>query len=188
MPPERPTRWEKAKRDTTFWRPKREAVVGAVAVLFTAVVLWYFGYAEGIVEYLIPVAVGALVAVVVAPLAELAWNWLQAPMRLVADDVVAIRARLDSAPIDAEPRKPPVNPRVTLFELHAQGAAFRNRPLKSGAFDDWFKQVTRALAEEVSSAAAEEFLRATNDAGFASLNARLDALEAIAERQPQDPR
>jgi hypothetical protein len=163
-------------------------VVGIAAVPLTAVALWYFGYAEGIVEYLIPVAVAVVLTVGIAPVVELGWNWLQAPMRLLTEDVVAIRAQLERVPGAPEPSRS-VGARVALFNLHHRGLSLLDDPVLRGSIiEEFTERVAGALAQQVSDEAAEEFLRASDEAGRVGLALRLEALEAIAERQPQDPR
>jgi hypothetical protein len=113
VPLDRPTRWAKAKQDWRGFRIRRESIGGAIGTTAGIVALIVLGFPGAALENVIVIlATGAVVAVLV-PVAELAWSWLQAPMRLLTADVAAIRERLDAQPAPkAAPRvnvrKPPL--------------------------------------------------------------------------------
>ena len=89
-------------------RAKREAVLGLVAGAATAGVQVLIG-SGGSVDTLIAAVVGAFVAVVVFPLAELGLRWLQAPMKLLTEDVIANRERVEEpqAGLPPQPERAP---------------------------------------------------------------------------------
>ena len=87
----RPTRWQKARADTKFFRWKREAAIGAAAAPLSFVLLQLIGSKDGATDELVVVGASVVVVLVMLPLTELAYNWLQAPIRMLSDDVLAIR-------------------------------------------------------------------------------------------------
>jgi len=108
--------------------------------LVAAVVLYWTGSVGGAVEQALVVFVSAVVAVVAVPSVQFVWNWTQAPMRLLTDDVVAIRARLDEQRPEATGRLSPetemqVRQAATLIQGELENtAATLRRVLDQGAF------------------------------------------------------
>jgi hypothetical protein len=90
-----PTRWQRARDDSRRFRDwKRDAAVLCLAagVAFGVMAITGFPGEARVVELI--VAGSAVGAVVVLRASELAWNWLKAPMRLLRDDVDALRTEV----------------------------------------------------------------------------------------------
>lgn len=86
-------------------------VVGGVVAVVVLLVLGSPGEAVGGVAI---VAAAGVAAVVLYAGAELFWAWLQAPMRLLTTDVLAIRERLESLEVSPPaPTEPPFDMRYS---------------------------------------------------------------------------
>jgi hypothetical protein len=116
MDAQRPTRWQKARWDWPGYR-WRDLTVGVIVILLTAALLLVLSRPLLVVEELLIVVGAGLAAAVLYPLLQLAWAWLWAPLRLLADDARALNACLDRAitaaapPIDRQGRVKRRNPR-----------------------------------------------------------------------------
>jgi hypothetical protein len=153
----RQTRWERAKADRPKVGVRRELaslfVGGAVSVL--VLLIAGFNHDAGITA--ITIGGSAIAAAVIVPASELAWAWLQAPMRALTDDVLSIRQLLEANPLTAE--APTV--RLWLLNHKRKGEAILNRqaPATTDA-DNWADVAAEYLMENVDEAAAERFLQA----------------------------
>ena len=115
----RPTRWQRAWADTKFFRWKKEAVAGAAAAPVSFVLLQLFGSKDGAMDELVVVCASVVAVLVMLPLTELAYNWLQAPTRMLSDDVLAIRHDLSERYSDEQ--------RATREAAQRQERAFARR-------------------------------------------------------------
>jgi hypothetical protein len=190
----RPTRWQKARTDWSGIRAKREVLVGLVGGIATAGVQVLVG-SPGAVDTLITAGVGALVTVVVFPLGELGLRWLQAPMRLLTDDVVAIRSRLDSLDIGAaqpRPRAAALSPRLAAInhkrvgdELVGDAARYKLEIGEANA-QRWTNAVIDFLSEHSSPGSVELFMTAGSGSNSERMDARLQFLANLIERWPAE--
>src|SRR4051812_798992 len=99
MAGERLTRWEKAKQDWPGFHLWPDFGLGAFGGVLGVGVLAALGFPwETILEVIVVAATAALAAVLYR-IGQLAWAWLQAPMRLLTADVVAIREKLDAVEV-----------------------------------------------------------------------------------------
>ena len=190
----RPTRWQKARDDWSGIRAKREVLVGLVGGFATAGVQVLVGSA-GAVDTLIAAGVGALVTVVVFPLGELGLRWLQAPMRLLTDDVIAIRSRLDALDIGAaqpETRAPALSPRLTAVNHRRVGVALvadaAGYGLKASEPDAqrWTDSVIDFLSEHSSPGNVELFMTAGSGSNSERMDARLQLLGELTGSWPAE--
>jgi hypothetical protein len=93
----RPTRWQKARKDWSGFQ-WRDLILGAIGLGIAILVLEESNFSGSTVAEVGIVAGSAIAAGVLYALAQLVWAWLQAPMRLLTDDVVAIRRTLEARP------------------------------------------------------------------------------------------
>ncbi|PZR67316.1 MAG: hypothetical protein DLM63_06690 [Solirubrobacterales bacterium] len=152
----------------------------------SVVVLLAAGFPHDAVVVGITIGGAALAAAVIVPAVELWWCWLQAPMRLLTEDVIAIRERVEQLP-DQAPAKPTeksVNVRLALINqkqvMLAAGA--------EGAADQiaytWGRDIATLLTEHGTPSEAERFMTAGTGTNLDRLSARLAVLdELIAERR-----
>lgn len=187
----RPTRWQKARADTQFLRWKREAVFGIAAAPVAFVLLRIAGSKAGAMDELIVVGASVIAVLILLPLSELAWNWLQAPMHLLTEDVTRVERRVAQLPEQlvqpvAQTRPQPSLRTVVLDqirggrELLATGDQ-RRAMVPQNAAVLWTSQVSAALIARGADEVAQRFLEATDLSGHAALRARLHELEIIAE-------
>ena len=87
----------------------------------SVVVLLAVGFAHDALVVGITIGGSALAAAVLVPAGELAWNWLQAPMRLLTEDVIAIRARLNAVEIVGARPEPTIDVRLQLLNYKRKG-------------------------------------------------------------------
>lgn len=180
-----PTRWEKAKRD---WRGfgLRRALRGTAGTLAGIVALLFLGFRGAALENVIVVGAAVIVAALVAPLGELAWCWLQAPIRLVRDDVQAIEGRVDDLELklrvpQSAAARPAVNVRLSLLAQITKGSEISTLAAYGGGTDSWTKNVLDLLAAYGKPGDAELFLQATDSTGPEGLKDRLDFLRELAK-------
>lgn len=188
---ERPTRWQKAREDWPGFE-WRDLGIGVVAIVLAVLALLVLGRPGGAVPEVLIVGGAGLLAAILYPLAQLVWAWLQAPMRLLTDDVVAIRERLEQGP-PGEPVRP-VNVRWTLLDLARQGSELLD--YYSGPPTEETKAWTAAagafLGEHGEPADAEKFLRGREVEGAEvgsplsteMIAMRVRVLEGAADRLP----
>ena len=105
MGEERPTRWQKAKHDWPGVRGKRELASAVLGGLLAALALLLVNAPEAAVQQVIVVLAAAVGAAVLVPAAELYWSWLQAPMRLLTEDVAAVRRDIAAYLPHRQPRR-----------------------------------------------------------------------------------
>jgi hypothetical protein len=98
MADERPTRWQKARQDWPGFRLWPDIWLAVFGGALSVGVLAILGFPwEAILEVIVAVGAGA-VAVVLFRFGELWWAWAQAPMRLLTDDVAALRREVAALP------------------------------------------------------------------------------------------
>lgn len=180
MANERPTRWQKAKDDWPGfeWRNLRVGVVGIALAVIALAVLGRPG--KAVTEVLIVGGAG-LLAAILYPLGQLAWAWLQAPMRLLTADVVAIRERLEQG-APAEPARP-LNVRLRLLNFARQGRELLDYDPISGADFGAWSEAAGAFMAEHAEADAEEFLGGLPST-YDTIALRISVLEKAARRFP----
>jgi hypothetical protein len=111
---DRPTRWKRTMKDwpRPQWRDLIRGVLGVGVSLLILAVLGFPG--ETLVE--VGVVGGSAIALLILPsAAQLWWAWFKAPMRLLTDDVRAIREKVESVAAPAEERGEPLPPTVRLW-------------------------------------------------------------------------
>jgi hypothetical protein len=189
----RPTRGRKAWQD---WkerggvRGKREIVVALVGAAVSAIILLAIGFPHDALIAGVTIAGSALAAAVIVPAAELYWSWLQAPMRLLTDDVVAIRDRVHSVQIGEGHPKPKLSLRLELItsrevggELVAEAAKYGEKVRETDA-QEWTNSVVSLLAEH-----SPEDIERFRTAGHGSSNDRMASklvvlADLIADMEP----
>jgi hypothetical protein len=93
---ERPTRWQRAKRDSRGFLDVRRDLSGAVVTGALAVLaLLLFGSPGDAVPAEAIVGGAAILGAILTPVFELLWHYLRAPTRMLREDVAAIRERVD---------------------------------------------------------------------------------------------
>jgi hypothetical protein len=173
VPEPRPTRWQKALQD--WHRPgiRREFFRGAVGAVVSVIVLLAAGFGHDAAVVTITVICSALATAVLIPAGQFALLWLQAPMRLLTEDVIAIRERLDTETAKAGGSVSRPSVRLTLLNFVAMA-----RPSVSshrgGEHEAWISEVSQFLAEHCEPRDAESFLREPK------WSEQLKILEAIA--------
>lgn len=175
MPDPRPTRWQKALRD--WHRPgvRRESVTGAVGAAVSVVVFLAAGFGHDASVVTIAVICSALATAVLIPAGQFAWLWLQAPMRLLTEDVIAIRERLDAE--TAKAAGSVSRPSVRLTLLHFVAMARPNvASHPRGEHEAWISEVSKFLEEHCEPRDAEIFLREPK------WSEQLEILQTIADK------
>lgn len=185
MADERPTRWKRARSDWSGIHAKREALLGVVGGITTAGVLALVG-SGGAVETLIAAAVGAVLTIVLFPLAELWWSWLQAPHRMVLDELAGLRSQValleSPTPAPQATHKRSVSLRTALLDEIRKGREVANLSYPPTELVlKWTNNVVDLLTEYGSDEMTEQFLNATTKASVPGMLARLTALEELAE-------
>jgi hypothetical protein len=184
MEPQQPRwRWERAKSDTTFllgWR--RNLIDLLVTGVPVSVALQFLGSKGAGIDELIALGVSLLVVFVARPLVGLGWNYLQAPMRMLTDDVHALAVRL-------EPMAPALTRNgvwLRVLEFVRAGVDLGEYyPVQMASIDRWSREVSEFLREYesvIDTAGIEKFL-AANDPRNTAANLRLRnaALKEIAD-------
>jgi hypothetical protein len=175
----RPTRWQKARQDWPGFQ-RRDLVVGAIALVLAVVGLVVFGRPGEAVAELLIVGGAGLLATILYPLGQLVWAWLQAPMRLLTADVVAIRERVEAAPVTSAPAGAPFNMRLSLLNSIRLGEELRQHARGGGLtrneHEGWVTPVVQLIHEHAEPEDAELFLRQR------SLAEQLQALERLLEK------
>jgi len=147
-----------------------------------SVALQFLGSKGAGIDELIAVGVSLLVVFVVRPLIELGWNYLQAPMRMLTDDVHVLAARL-------EPMVPALTRNgvwLRVLEFIRAGVDLGGYyPIRQADIDRWSREVSEFLREYesvIDAAGIEKFL-AANDRSSpgATLRLRNEALQGIAD-------
>jgi hypothetical protein len=187
---ERPTRWQKARDE---WRgfQWRDLFVGLAGIVLAIVVLAATGRpVASLVEVAVIGGCGIAAAVFYA-VGQLVWAWLQAPMRLLTADVIAIRERLEASPIRPSPSAPaPPNVRLTLLNYIRIGKSNLDNTLAAlggvdPAWESWTQEVLTFLNEHVSATVAEGFLTATDETGASAVLERIEYLEDVVNKRAE---
>jgi hypothetical protein len=105
--------WEKAKADWHGVHGKRELVVAGVGAVISACVLLVAGFPHDAVVLGVSILGSAIALAVIVPAAELYWSWLQAPMRLLTDEVVASESGLSNSSWERPAQRGPSSACVT---------------------------------------------------------------------------
>lgn len=183
------TRWERAKADSRGWRvASREAGAGAAGGVLAVAALFLFASKTSALQELIVVGSAILGAMVLVPAAEVAWNYIQAPLRIINDDLDAILVKLDALETkraSAPAPKKSVSVPLTLLDFIRKGEfiseqaseTYRARPEVLA----WTQVVTTFLAEHVSESACEQFLKAAKGNTLLGIQMmkRLDVLQEL---------
>jgi hypothetical protein len=157
MAAQRPTRWQKARLDWPGfqWRDLR---VGVIGILLAIVILLALGRPGGAVVEVAVVGAAGLAAAVFYAVGQFVWAWLQAPMRLLSADVIAIRERLEATPASVQ-SEGTLNVRLTLLNAIRVGKALQRMNLRTIPQElAWASGVVEALTVEDQSAILERFL------------------------------
>jgi hypothetical protein len=146
------------------------------------VALQFLGSKEAGIDELIALAISLLVVFVVRPLIELGWNYSQAPMRMLTNDVHALTARLE--PMAAALTRDGVRLRVLEF-VRAGVDLSGYYPVRLANIDRWSRDTSEFLREYesvINTAGIEKFLAANDPARVpATLRLRIAALQEIAD-------
>jgi len=105
-------------------------------------------------------------------------------MRLLADEVAAIRIQLEAVEIkDVVSEARPINVRLTLLERIRRGREIADEPYPVAVdkSNPWTWAMVRLLSQHVSFDAAERFLTTTGATGLKALEDRLDFLENLVD-------
>lgn len=182
---ERPTRWHKARQDWRGFGLRRDAARGAVGAVAGIFALLALGFPGAAVENVIYVLAAGLVGGVALPLAQLGWCWLQAPMRMLSDDMRLVLGRIEkfeasaSSREKATPRR--VDVRLSLVAQISKGGEISPLYAYGGGTDRWTGSIVDLLAAHGKAGDAERFLRATEATGPQALAERLDFLRELVE-------
>jgi hypothetical protein len=174
----RPTRWQRAWKD---W-PKiqwRDLILSAFGLGIAILVLEESNFSGSTVAEVGIVAGSAIAAGVLYALAQLVWAWLQAPMRLLTDDVVAIREKLEAAP----PQTPIRLPRAINDSVRKGHALLRKSEFSEQDAFDWANEIASILNEYGDYKDGARFSRAQGGGDArGTLKAQIAALDEIVER------
>lgn len=178
----RPTRWQKARDDWSGFQG-RDLWVAAVGLAVAVGVLALLDFPGKVVAEVAIVAGSGILATVLYVLGQLVWAWLQAPMRLLTEDVIAIRERLERNPLTPPPpAEPPFNMRLSVLNSIRLGEELRRRARGGSmtwqAHEEWVTPVVQLLHEHAEQEDAELFLRQR------SLAEQLQTLEQLLEKYP----
>jgi hypothetical protein len=156
--------------DRPRFKQKREVAIGALAAAITAIVFWASDFPG---EALLELAIGAGAAIA-APLlytvAQFGYAWLQAPMRLLTDDVLAIKETLERRPVSpsAVPSSParPANVPFDLRDLARKGEEMLDRPsgFLQTQLDSWTSEAGELMRAHATADEIEDFMRVRGDA------------------------
>jgi hypothetical protein len=143
----------------------------------------------------------ALTAAILLPLVELGWAWLQAPMRMLTEDVIALRgdvigirervAQLQQPPVALPEKEAKPDVRLTLLNEVRRGRAIADDPLwkfsgrEPHEAGEWTERLTQFLNEHAHDS-VEGFLRITGDTATTAFNRRVKFVERVAESLPTD--
>lgn len=167
------TRWQKAKEDWPGpqWR---DLTVGPLGLVIAVLVLDNQNYPGDTIVEVVVVAAATVVAVVLFSLGQLGWAWLNAPMRLLAADVRAIRERLEEMP-QAQETDRPLPTGVTLRNQIRLGRELLRVPHGPREERQWADGVVEALGHAIPT----ELEGVLNQVGLVD---QVAALEAVAAR------
>jgi hypothetical protein len=179
--------WEKAKADWHGVHGKRELVVAGVGAVISACVLLVAGFPHDAVVLGVSILGSAIALAVIVPAAELYWSWLQAPMRLLTDEVVAIREWLEQLELGAtSATRAELGLRHALMdhkrvgdELVAEAANYGLRP-SDGDAQVWTNSVIAFLGAHLA-AGLDEFMTAGKGSSRDRISGRLDVLGRMVE-------
>lgn len=160
------SRWEKAKADWHGVQDERELVVASVGAIISAFVLLVDGFPHDAVVIGVSILGSAIALAVIVPAAEFYWSWLQAPMRLLTDELVAIRellAQLDLGSASATTAElslchASMDHKRVGDELVAEAASYGLRP-GDGDAQVWTNSVIAFLGAHLASG-LDEFMTA----------------------------
>lgn len=172
----RPTRWEKAKNDWPGLRGKRELASVFFGGLLAAFALLLVSAPEAALQQVIVVLVAGAVAAILLPAFELYWAWLQAPMRLLTEDVTAVRHEIAALPRVASsgsapptaPAKPKIDVELTLRNFLRVGEELTILQGGHGyittdlvQLETWTQEVLKTLANHRPKEDTRKFLEAS---------------------------
>jgi hypothetical protein len=186
----RPTRWQKARNDWPGFQWADSAIAG-VGLGLAVVVLAILGFPGETVVEVVVVAGAGIAAAVLYALGQLVWAWLQAPMRLLTADVIAIRERVEAMPgaPTPQPEPAPPNVRLNLLNFIRLGRRHLNDPTRpligDVELEKWTQKVIVFLNEYVSGEAAEGFVTATGATGAGAVEERIVYLEKFIKERDE---
>ncbi|MGD1059772.1 MAG: hypothetical protein ABR992_20470 [Solirubrobacteraceae bacterium] len=153
------------------------ALVGGALAVVALIMLGSPGEVVGDAAIVAGAAVGA---VLFTSAAELVWAWLQAPMRLLTADVLAIRERVEAIPSTPPTApEPPFNMRYSLLNSIRLGEKLSGQSVKTMQdLENWAAPVVRLLTDHAAPLEVEHFLRSRG------LEAQIAALETIVKNYP----
>jgi hypothetical protein len=179
---DRPTRWRKARTDWPGFQWRDLAVAGLGLALAVAVLAITGFSGKTMVEVAIVAGTGAVAATLYA-MGQLAWAWLQAPMRLLTEDVIAIRNRLEVMP---RSELVPLSPHIALLNFIRLGKEHLEHD-QDAAMDAWTEDVLAFLNEHMEASEAETFLTVTEGTGSWAFRERIEYLETLANPNDEIP-
>jgi hypothetical protein len=152
-------------------------------------VLAILGFPEKVVIEVAIVAGAGIAAALLYPLGQLVWAWLQAPMRLLTEDVMAVREGLETlgdqinaiqgqvaAIAPQPPLRPPVNLRLSLLNSIRLGEMLMKQGwITPKEHEAWATPVIGLLTEQADPDDAARFLKQQ------SLREQLTVLEQLVE-------
>ena len=143
----------------------------------SVVVLLAAGFPHDAVVVGITIGGAALAAAVIVPAVELCWCWLQAPMRLLTEDVIAIRERVERPLAPSSSTEPAPDVRLGLLDLARRGQVMLDGGyVYSDIHNPWAAEVVAFLSKYVPPADAEAFVQET------ALSPQVRALAVLAEK------
>jgi hypothetical protein len=176
-------RWKRAKADTSYLPGWRRSLIDLLLTGAPAsAALQFLGSKGAGIDELIAVGVSLLMVFVVRPLAGLGWNYLQAPVRTLTDDVHVLAARL-------EPMAPALTRdgvRLRVLEFVRFGVDLgESHPLQLSNVHQWSLETSEFLREYesvIDTAKIEKFLAANKGGRLTeTLRLRNAALQEIAD-------
>jgi hypothetical protein len=180
-------RWRRARAETTWVEAWRRSLVELVSTgIITVAALLAFSSEGAAIDTLIALGVSFLMVFVVRPAVALGWNYLQAPMRALTDDVQAIRERLEASP--SLPRPPTqTDIRLEVLEHARKGQDLLDNygsAVPTPYADGWSEEASGYLREHAYALDAgliEDFFAATGQYQQGRLEAKVAALVAVAD-------
>jgi hypothetical protein len=180
-------RWKRARDETTWLEGVRRSLVELVSTgIVTAAALLALSSKGAAIDTLIALGVSFLMVFVVRPAVALGWNYLQAPMRALTDDVQTIRERLEATP------SLPHAPTGTDIRLGVLDHARKGREMvknfggsvPTNYAEDWTEAASTYLRDHayaMDAAEIERFLETTGEFASGTVAAKAHVLKEIAD-------
>jgi hypothetical protein len=186
---ERPSRLQKARQDSRgFKAARRELCTLVVGGVLGALLLAVLFDGVAVLQFIIGVICAAVAAAILVPAAEFAWNYLQAPHRIMLDELTGIRstiAALQSPTASQSQADQRLDRHPALLNYIRKGERMRRRFMQSGQgypnqVEAWTDEVAGFLSSHISPTAADRFIVASLPTAHMSTQIR-NSLAMLAE-------